>query len=1133
MDYKNKLNKAKEMLRIYDSIHDFWKKRGAQKASEDEEGLSENLLEDIRNDLNEKIFHLRSNIGNLSPAENTGGTSGSPSTPLNEQLKVLSSDNRITNIGNATSTFELNVQHYFESHPIYKKFFLIETKMRISYQEILKQSQYVMPSDLPEGWKQYINNIVSQGILEIYNDSSQGVTPGFNEIIYNDEYKEIINTFVLCYMNGSWDKSFIDEKKSPQAYFTFDAAGKYVKKLFRNDTRMYNLITPQNIADSATTSFNQLQDRIEFNFPLNNETGSFTVTSDAFNKNNESMFEIKFINDNFSEKNRYGFKIGLNSSIIEYIDFNEHEKEGPSVNYLGLLIHTLIKIHDNDELHEEYISSLEVDKKNSVVNILNPLKKMLLNSTESTRNMLLHYLHDSGIFYDLKRMGDHEQCEAAKIFSSKGTAITVLVTLDRLCSLYSRLINQPCIFHNNENLTLYRFPLTIDEGAKTNAEYFFKIKEIIDFYKSVEWIDSLKVELEKIKHLLYTPIENQYKSEKLDEVLINYPVKIIYKKDATTNIVKIINLLLTIKIISLIITIDHYLGLIDTIKDIITPLVSQRENETMLRKLMELKTNYDTFSTSDFSTNLETHKSSIDSTIFEINDLKQNKLVEFERIKQVFNLSFDNNGNIMPLISENEILIMSDDKGVFNVPKKGSNSYLGLYFSAYRSTFESLSKVFRLFDNKRSIQRLTRNKQSLYETIVKTEYFDNIRKITNIEFIGKDNNYIEELNNILFIQKNSSNDEIIEEFNNIYEKLLNMKNKLVSDIIPPEEPRSGMKRGRVNSEDYQISTRKTPRVSNINPYTISQNNNYLLNRIQSGGTTIELSRQYNDLGESLFEIMSRCSEFYYSILSNEANNDTNKLMNLLSTEEKYKDSINELYEDCSVHIQNNLYNIMNYSIENSDAYTYKPDLIFDYITYLFLYDSSGSSQTINTGFTLYNDDVLSRINSSTTPTRKGVGESSGIEVLNPDFIKIREFIEKDTELKNIPFLVKLFITFTFALLYDLSYESLKEKSNLLSILTKKRFNISPYVSNYDDAPSISKLMNRIYLFMKMTKFYYNDPNFIVPREFTSLLTGGKKSIKRYVKKKKSKRTKKRTVKKKKQNNHNITTGKMKLTRKNK
>lgn len=1111
MDYKNKLNKAQEMLRIYDSIHDFWKKRGAQKASEDEEGLSENLLEDIRNDLNEKIFHLRSNIGNLSPAENTGGTTGSPSTPLNEQLKVLSSDNKITNIGNATSTFELNVQDYFESHPIYKKFFLIETKMRISYQEILKQSQYVMPSDLPEGWKQYINNIVSQGILEIYNNSSQGVTPGFNEIIYNDEYKEIINTFVLCYMNGSWDKSFIDEKKSPQAYFTFDAAGKYVKKLFRNDTRMYNLITPQNIADSATTSFNQLQDRIEFNFPVNNETGSFTVTSDAFNKNNGSEFEIKFINDNFSEKNRYGFKIELNSGIIEYVDFNEHEKEGPSVNYLGLLIHTLIKIHDNDELREEDINSLEVDKKNSIVNILNPLKKMLLNSTESPRSMLLHYLHDSGIFYDLKRMGDHEQCEAAKIFSSKGTAITVLVTLDRLCSLYSRLINQPCIFHNNENLTLYRFPLTIDEGAKTNAEYFFKIKEIIDFYKSVEWIDSLKVELEKIKQLLYTPIENQYKSGKIDDVLINYPVKIIYKKDATNNIVKIINLLLTIKIISLIITIDHYLGLIDTIKGIITPLVSQRENETMLRKLMELKTNYDTLNTSDFSTNLETHKSSIDSTIFEINDLKQNKLVEFERIKQVFNLSFDDNGNVMPLISENEILIMSDDKGGFNVPKKGSNSYLGLYFSAYRSTFESLSKVFRLIDNKRSIQRLIRNKQSLYETIVKTEYFDNIRKITNIEFIGKDNNYIEELNNILFIQKNSSNDEIIEEFNNIYEKLLNMKNKLISDIIPPEEPRSGMKRGRDRQSPGQDPTKRSR------------------DEIQSGGITIELSRQYNDLGESLFEIMSRCSEFYYSILSNEANNDTNKLMNLLSTEEKYKDSINELYEDCSIHIQNNLYNIMNYSIENGDAYTYKPDLIFDYITYLFLYDSSGSSQTINTGFTIYNDDVLSRINSSTTQTRTGAGESSGIEVLNPYFIKIREFIEKDTELKNIPFLVKLFITFTFALLYDLSYESLKNKSRFLEILTSKGINISPYVSNYDDAPSISKLMSRIYLFMKMTKFYYNDPNFKVPREFVTLLTGGK----RYIKKNESKRTKKRTVKKKKQNNHSIKKRKIKLTRKNK
>jgi hypothetical protein len=1124
-------NKAKNLLRIYDSIHDFWKKRGTQSASEDEEGLSDNLLDLIRNDLNEKIFDLRRTQRNLSPAELRPGSHVSP---INLQLKTLSSDNSITNVGSATSSFEVTVQDYFETHPIYKNYFLTETKLRVSYQEIILMSNRVLPTNtIPDGWNKYVNNIESQQVLEIYNDATENSQISFNEILYNEEYKNIVNTFILCYMNGKWDSKYIQQ--DPQAFFTFDAAGKYVKKLFKDDPRMYNLITPQNIADSATTSFNQLKDRIHFDFPVNDDTsGSFNVTSDAFNKNNDSLIELNFINKSFSEQNRYGFNIQINTGSTENIDFNEKEKEGPSVNYLGSLINMISEIHE-EELKPSDISSLVVKKKSSVVNILDPLKNLLSKSDISIRNMLLHYLHDSGIFYDLKRMGDHEQCEAAKLFSSKSGALTVLVTLDRLCSLYSRLVEQPCIFHNNEILTLYRFPVIIDETARMNAEYYFKIKEIIEVLNSVSWIDSLKTQLMSIRNKLNEPLEFMINRGNLDNVIISYLVKAREVPESITS-KNIINILVTIKIISIIKNINYFLSIIDNVQKFVNPIVTSSNNQTLLVKIKKLINNYNSISSGEFASELQSVKVEIDTNISQINTMKQNQLVQIEKVKQLFNLSFDNNGNVLPLLNNDEIIISKNEDGTYSVPKSGSNTYLELYYGAYRSSFDSLLKVFRLINNNKMLDRLTRNKQTLYEAIVKTEYFDNIRKITNIEFATSENNYIEKINDTLFVLKSDSNEKIITNFNNIMTKLLQIKNELLKSIMPKQKSivslspstidrskqlkqglsvEAGRKRRAQNSIDTAATKRDTlrrsPRIS----------------ALQTGGNTNKILQNI-DFGEAIFEIMSRCSEFYYSILSSDASNNLETFMNILVTQDKYKTSINELYEECSIHIQNRFFDIVNYNIENEDPYTYQYDPILDYITYLFLYDASNqeisgaaasgagvvpqsTTVTENTGETLYGDNILTRINNLPRRLAKRIvtDDSNGIDklFLDPYFTKINELIEK-SNLNTLPLLVKFFITFVFAILYDLSYESLKSKSRFLNIMFAKGFGedqISRLVNDYTDQPSINLLMNRIYIFIQTIFNIYNEPGKPVPQEIKNLLRGGQKKQKRKMKSKKTKK----------------------------
>lgn len=1100
---------AKDKLRIFDSIHDFWKKRGAQNSSENENGISEDLLENIRNDLNGKIIDLMGKL-ELSVDGNRD-----KETPVNKQLESLTNDNNISSVTSASSSFEINVQDYFETHPEYKKYFLADTKMRVSYQEILTLSGKQMPTQgMPEGWNKYINNINSQGILEIYNDTlinnfQQGTYTKYSDILYNNEYKEIINTFILCYMNGSWDRNFVNSE--PQAYFTFDAAGKYVKKLFLDDKRMYNLITPQNIADSATTSFNQLNERIEFYFPDNDGSGTpprkFIVQSDIFNKKNntETPLEISFINSNFNEQNRYGFNIELKyKDYLANIEFNEKQKEGPSVNYLAGLI--------NDKLETN------IRKKNSVVDIFTPLES-LFNQTNN-KIILQHSIVDSGFLYDLKRMGDHEQCDAAKIFAEENkSSQTILITLDRLCSLYSRMIKQPCIFHNNENLTLYRFPKVIDPIAQENASYYFKIKEIIKFNNENNWVIQLKNDLEKVR----TEISDK-------------PSPVYYVETDDDESKQIINSLLTIQfevlkenIYSALNTIKPLLGDKATRESEQTRGTKRPRNEAIsgggLQRPQRSSVNQqrdspyvrrNTTRTTRMQQSVENQQSpssNVDDLLKKyeenytytedekkyINDQysKIKYTSSLNEIKRVFNLTFDNNGKLNPLLKDNEAVV--NENGT--VPKNGSNSYLSLYYTGYRTTYESLTKIFRLIDNPRALDRLKRNKQYLYETIVKTEYFDNLRKITFFGLLNeRKNEFSEQIKDVIFVQNNNDDKIIIENFKNISQKLIEMQGLKHTG----GDPTRGTKRGREDVEPVESD-----------------------NTFPGPSAGIQEEMQNKDFGEALFEIMSRCSEFYYSIFLNKFDGNMSIFINSMITDDEYKISINNLYNECSLHLQNNFYDIFNNNTINGDSYTYEYDPIFDYILYLFLYDVSSntvstSETVVNSGDgseseqrtellheTIYGYDVTKSIDDNTVKrtVAKSINSSSNY-VRDPDFINIKEFIESN------PYLSNFLITFTFALLYDLSYERLKRGSKFLSIIFPGGINISSYVSNYKSKPEISKLMNRIYIFIKVTGHLYSGNDELISKEFKNMLTGGKKKRRRQTKKGGNKKRRRKTKKRK-------------------
>lgn len=1156
-DEDDVMTSAKVKLRIYDSVHDFWKKRDSKSISEDEEGVSIDLLEFIRDDLNAKIYDVRGKIGNQTTSER-----GSPRTsPISTQLQTLSNDNNVITVGSATSSFEITVQDYFESHPLYKQYLYEETRLRISYQDIIEpfmtSPPFIFTEDkengIPDTWKPYIRNNATQRILEIYDKPSNDNT-GFKDMLYDDDKKNYINTFILCYMYGAWEPSFMNKDDSaPKAFLTFDAAGKYVKKLFKDDNRVHNLITPQNIADSATTSFNQLNDRIKFYFPVNEtKTNTFTVTSDIFNRENSRLpnpIDIAFVNDGFNEQNRYGFNINLavtqqnqgSNAPKKYssnVVFTEQAKEGPSVNYLASFMQTLNASSDTA------FQTLSVAKKNTLVDIVTPLQTIYNSIPDAKlKKTMLSHIQDSGILYDLKRMGDHEQCEAAHQFGRTDTsAPTILVTLDRLCSVYARFLEQPCIFHNNDTLVLYRVPIMLDETAIENAKYYYKIIDIIHFYSSTTWIQSLESQLLPIQKTLSGSLQELMANKDrtmYGDVVYIYPLSEYILKRTDDSSKYIIQELLTIKLLSI-------LMLIETTLQVIRKITLPLENQATITEATQLKQLYESGGTfTDIS------KQQINTTHTQINTLKQNEWVEIEKFKQAFNISFLNDGTMAPILEDDEIIVMKNTNGEYVVPKNGSNAYLGLYYNSYRVAFESLHKVFRLIKNDTSIKRLVRNKTTLFNAIVKTEYFDNLKKITELN--GLDEGLLSDLNDIVFIQNSNNNDVVMKQIHKILPALKDIKIALLvryatqmsegmatttdtstaittatttrsrqpTRIRPTRDrpTRRGAYGEDANDKLRQPASRYGP-VTEVDPGPVSVSvpaENTIdpprrSPRLQQGGTTSEQSeRLYIDFGEILFEISSRCSEFYYSILSNEANNDIENMLALVTTEDTYKTSINELFEECSLRIQNRFFTIMNHDVENGDAYTYNnesPSLPIYYVLYLFLYDASTDSETIepdtqedddgdvsitseatvtgearliNEGVTIYNDNIEGVLQQASTIRRN----------IDPNFNNLKEAIET-TELRQMPIVVKTFITFTFALLYDLSFKGLRDKSRFLPVI----FNgfddskINAIVNDYTDKMSVDTLMSRLYVLFKTVFIRYNNLSQTVPDEIKNLLIGG-------------------------------------------
>ena len=282
---------------------------------------------------------------------------------------------------------------------------------------------------------------------------------------------------------------------------TFDAAGGKTVKVFSGMGQVKAIVTPQNIADSASTSLDPFADfkmlghkRTEFLFPQHaiQGNGLWICTSQLYSKD---WCEISFQNVNYNTNSPNGFKILLrwsygtnhDSFTIDYdtLGFTNAigggAAQGPSAPYLAGLINTIAGKDKNTAiLAIQNDANLKPDI-TTIIPLIPLIQKLYTSPVleQIASNWVTTGLQQRlqgqgagkvalivGLLFDFKRAGDYEQANAAKWAQQNDPSqYTILSTGDILCSTYSRTIKQPCILRgiggggpNGSAIALFRFP---------------------------------------------------------------------------------------------------------------------------------------------------------------------------------------------------------------------------------------------------------------------------------------------------------------------------------------------------------------------------------------------------------------------------------------------------------------------------------------------------------------------------------------------------------------------------------------------------------------------------------------------------------------------------------------------------
>ncbi len=243
-------------------------------------------------------------------------------------------------------------------------------------------------------------------------------------------------------------------------YFSFDAgSAKPIERIFRTLGNVKQLVTPQNVLDSATLSINVFND----NSRLEYLHGIFPNSSNYFTKDH-ILFNIDTTNPSFGQDGSLEFDYNAIYSRSTY-NIPTGNAEGPGVNILSDIMTNCKK------------SDKACFDRNNTVRYINYYNIVDALPNDDTMYKLL---------FDIKRMGDHEQANAV-YYNNKMGNNTVFVTIDKLAALYSQFIGNPTILVNYAKKTIifYKGKLNksikdLEKEKKLNQKYTIKyILEIL------------------------------------------------------------------------------------------------------------------------------------------------------------------------------------------------------------------------------------------------------------------------------------------------------------------------------------------------------------------------------------------------------------------------------------------------------------------------------------------------------------------------------------------------------------------------------------------------------------------------------------------------------------------------------
>lgn len=248
----------------------------------------------------------------------------------------------------------------------------------------------------------------------------------------SDSQLALLEAFILTYLIGPG-------YTSTTTHFTFDANNADIKTIMKNSAYVRGLKTPQNIADSAVTSDKNLSSERDdwYYFPTDDASSVYTAKQNTFTRDSTT---IQYTQGDtlYTKETPFNFAQDIinrsSSAKIGLIPYSKQMSSGPSLDYLAQCVVRAATTRD--------FSGIPFGK-------FAPFAAGYLKPGAES-------IPFGNLFFDIKRLGDHEQVRAALQFRTKTGLPVVFCTLDKACALYARMNDLPCALWSKEKLILYR-----------------------------------------------------------------------------------------------------------------------------------------------------------------------------------------------------------------------------------------------------------------------------------------------------------------------------------------------------------------------------------------------------------------------------------------------------------------------------------------------------------------------------------------------------------------------------------------------------------------------------------------------------------------------------------------------------